>query len=54
MAVPLEGPPDELSGLRMFLEEQRAAVLRKLDGLSDEQATGRPTHPRGHDGAVGA
>ena len=36
MAAPLEGPPDELSGLRMFLEKQHAAVLRKLDELSDE------------------
>jgi hypothetical protein len=43
MPVPFEGPPDELSGLNMFLEEQRAAILRKLDGLSDEQATGHPT-----------
>src|SRR3954462_5780420 len=41
--VPFEGPPDELSGLAMFLEEQRAALLRKLDGLSDEQATSHPT-----------
>lgn len=43
MPVPFEGPPDELSGLTMFLEEQRAALLRKLDGLTDEQATHRPT-----------
>jgi hypothetical protein len=43
MPVPFEGPPDELSGLNMFLEEQRAAILRKLDGLSDEQATSHPT-----------
>jgi uncharacterized damage-inducible protein DinB len=41
--VPFEGPPDELAGLTMFLDEQRAALLRKLDGLSDEQATARPT-----------
>jgi len=41
--VPFEGPPDELSGLNLFLEEQRAALLRKLDGLSDEQAASRPT-----------
>ncbi len=27
----------------MFLDEQRAALLRKLDGLSFEQATTRPT-----------
>ena len=43
MPVPFEGPPDELGGLRMFLEEQRAAILRKLDGLTDEQATLQPT-----------
>jgi hypothetical protein len=43
MPVPFEGPPDELSGLRMFLEEQQAAILRKLDGLSDTQAVARPT-----------
>ena len=27
----------------MFLDEQRAALLRKLDGLDDEQAVLRPT-----------
>ena len=27
----------------MFLEEQRAAILRKLDGLSQDQAVSRPT-----------
>jgi hypothetical protein len=27
----------------MFLDEQRAALLRKLDGLDDEQAVHRPT-----------
>ena len=43
MPVPFEGPPDELAGLRMFLDEQRAALLRKLDGLDDEQAAHRPT-----------
>src|SRR5437867_1711880 len=43
MPVPFEAPPDELSGLSMFLEEQRAAILRKLDGLTDEQATSHPT-----------
>jgi hypothetical protein len=43
MPVAFEGPPDELSGLTMFLEEQRAALLRKLDGLTDQQATSHPT-----------
>jgi hypothetical protein len=43
MPVPFEGPPDELAGLTMFLEEQRAALLRKLDGVSDERALSHPT-----------
>jgi uncharacterized damage-inducible protein DinB len=43
MPVAFEGPPDELSGLAMFLEEQRAGLLRNLDGLTDEQATSHPT-----------
>ncbi len=43
MPVAFEGPPSEVSGLSMFLEEQRAALLRKLDGLTDEQATSYPT-----------
>ena len=43
MPVPFVGLPDELSGLTMFLEEQRAAILRNLDGLTDEQAMSNPT-----------
>ncbi|MEO7398709.1 MAG: DinB family protein [Ilumatobacteraceae bacterium] len=43
MPVPYEGPPDELSGLTMFLEAQRSALLRKLEGLTDEQALSHPT-----------
>ena len=43
MPVAFAGPPDELSGLVMFLEEQRASLLRNLDGLTDEQATSHPT-----------
>jgi hypothetical protein len=43
MPVAFEGPPDELAGLTMFLEEQRAALLRKVDGLTDEQALSHPT-----------
>jgi hypothetical protein len=43
MPVAFEGPPDELSGLAMFLDEQRASLLRKLDGLTDEQAKLHPT-----------
>jgi Protein of unknown function (DUF664) len=41
--VPFEPAPTELAGLRMFLEAQRASILRKLDGLSDEQAVSHPT-----------
>src|SRR3954468_4862085 len=43
MPVPFEGPPDELSGLTMFLDEQRAAILRKTDGVSEEDAVRAPT-----------
>src|ERR1700733_5475765 len=43
MPVAYEGPPDERSGLGMFLDEQRAALLRKLDGLSQQEASSRPT-----------
>lgn len=43
MPVPFEGPPDELTGLRIFLEEQRAALLRNVEGLTDEQAKQRPS-----------
>ena len=43
MPVPFEGPPNELSGLAMFLDEQRAALLRKIDGLTDDQAKSRAT-----------
>ena len=42
MPVAFEGPPDELTGLRLFLEGQRAALLRKLEGLTDDQAKQRP------------
>jgi hypothetical protein len=41
--VPFEGPPSEVAGLAMFLDGQREALLRKLEGLKDEQATCRPT-----------
>ena len=43
MPVPFVAAPDERSGIIMFLEEQRSALLRKVDGLSDEQALLRPT-----------
>jgi uncharacterized damage-inducible protein DinB len=35
--------PDELTGLTVFLDVQRAAIVRKLSGLSDEDARRRPT-----------
>ena len=43
MPVPFEGPPDELSGLTMFLDEQRAAILRKTEGVSEADAVRRTT-----------
>ena len=43
MPVAYEGPPDELRGLSMFLEAQRESLLRKLDGLTDQQAKSRAT-----------
>jgi hypothetical protein len=43
MPVAFEGPRDELSGPTMFLEEQRAALLRNFDGRTDAEATSRPT-----------
>lgn len=43
MPVAFEPVPNELEGLRRFLEAQRASLLRKLDGLDDEQATSHPT-----------
>jgi hypothetical protein len=43
MPVAFEGPPSEVAGLAMFLDEQRAALLRKIDGLTDEQALAHPT-----------
>lgn len=35
--------PDERTGLGVFLDEQRSALLRKIEGLSDDQALNRPT-----------
>ena len=43
MPVPFVGPQTEVEAIGLFLDEQRAALLRKLDGLSDEQATSHPT-----------
>jgi hypothetical protein len=41
--VPFVGPQTEVEAIGLFLDEQRAALLRKLDGLTDEQATSHPT-----------
>ncbi|HMK10065.1 MAG TPA: DinB family protein [Acidimicrobiales bacterium] len=38
MPTPFVGPPDELSGLTMFLDSQRDAILRKTEGVSDDDA----------------
>jgi hypothetical protein len=43
MPVAYEGVPDELSGLSAFLDAQRESLLRKFDGLTDEQAKSHPT-----------
>jgi hypothetical protein len=34
MPTPFIGPPDEMAGLTMFLDSQREAILRKVEGLS--------------------
>ncbi|MBA3652613.1 MAG: DinB family protein [Actinobacteria bacterium] len=36
-------PPDEKAGLAVFLDDQRRAILSKLDELTDELATTRST-----------
>lgn len=36
-------PPDEKAGLGLFLDDQRRALLSKLDGLTDDQAKARST-----------
>ena len=41
--TPYEPQPDELTADRFFLEIQHAAIREKLDGLTDEQATSKPT-----------
>jgi hypothetical protein len=38
MATPFEALSDEKTGLGVFLDGQREAILRKLAGLTDEQA----------------
>jgi len=53
-------PPTEKVGLALFLDDQRRAILSKLDGLTDEQASNqstvsadRSTAPPGFSGSVG-
>lgn len=41
--TPMAPQPDELTGLKLFLDTNRRALLEKLDGLTDEQAASRPT-----------
>ncbi len=41
--VPFAPLPDEKTGLAVFLDDQRRAILSKLDGLTEEQATTRST-----------
>lgn len=43
MPVPFAALPDERAGFGVFLDEQRRAILSKLEGLSDEQAATRAT-----------
>jgi hypothetical protein len=43
MGTPFAPQPDEKTGLGFFLDWQREAILRKLGGLSQEQATSKPT-----------
>ena len=43
MPVPFAAVADEKTGLALFLEEQRRAILSKIDGLSDEQSRIRST-----------
>jgi hypothetical protein len=43
MPVPFQAVPDEKTGLGLFLDEQRRAILGKLDDLTDDQARTRST-----------
>jgi hypothetical protein len=43
MQTPFHAQPDELSSLRMFIGAQRASLLEKLRGLTDEQAMWKAT-----------
>lgn len=41
--TPFEPMPDERTGLRTFLDSQRASILEKAAGLTEEQARSHPT-----------
>jgi hypothetical protein len=41
--TPFEAQPDELAAHRVFVKVQHDAIREKLDGLTDEQATSKPT-----------
>ena len=43
MPTPYAGPPDERTGLALFLDAQRTAILDKFDGLDEEQVRRRAT-----------
>ena len=43
MPVPFVAAASEKDGIVMFLEEQRAALLRKVDGVSEDEALLHPT-----------
>lgn len=43
MPTPFEAQPDEKTGLSVFLDGQREAILTTSAGLSDEQARSHPT-----------
>lgn len=42
-ATPFEPMPDEVTGLRTFLDAQRASILEKSAGLTEEQGRSHPT-----------
>jgi len=41
--APFEAQPDELTAHRLFVRVQHDTIRQKLQGLTDEQATSRPT-----------
>ena len=43
MSKGFEPAPNELAGLLMFVDRQREAILRKIEGITDAQAATRST-----------